>query len=281
MRRFTPYPIHISGSALDEDFRAFVAAISPFLTAEMKNRLIVRSNRLDYVNDDRPAAHSYEHQVQMVLAEINATRLGRTLLRGLPSFVPIWIIRYDSLAQPTGKGAITSQMSSDHTKGVRIQYSPEMWLPGGDGRQYPGYRPDETLLHEMVHASRFARFGYDAMNHQPLRDNDDHEEFLAVQLTNVYRSEKGAQKFNFSYRTSKTGSKAEVEYMLYSYEPYLRAIEDFLHDPMVKLVSNIATAFNPFRDLPRLKQARAQELQRARTDARPATRGGMAPPVRY
>ena len=79
MRRFTPYPIHISGSALDEDFRAFVALIAPFLTAEMKNRLIVRSNRLDYVNDDRPAARSYEHQVQMLLAEINATRLGRTV----------------------------------------------------------------------------------------------------------------------------------------------------------------------------------------------------------
>lgn len=279
MRRFAPYPIHISGSALDEDFRAFVELIGPWLSAETKRWLIVRSNKLDYVNDDRPAATLYESRVQMVLAEIKATAVGKLVLGCLPASVPVWIIRYDSLAQPTGQGAITSQMSSDHTKGVKIQYSPEMWLPGSNGRQYPGYRPDETLLHELVHATRFARLGFDAMNYAPLRDNDDHEEFLAVQVTNVYRSEKKARKFNYNYRSSKTGSKSEVEYALYAYEPFLRAIEGFLADPMVKSMARIGVEFNPFRDLGRLQQMRAQDLQRGRTDSRPTTRGGLPPPL--
>jgi hypothetical protein len=132
----------------------------------------------------------------------------------------------------------------------------------------------------MVHASRFARIGYDGMNHDPLCDNDDHEEFLAVQVSNVYRSGKQARKFNHNYMTNKLGSKSEVEYTLWSYEPYLRAIESFLDDPMVKAIARINTDFNPFRDIGRLKQIREQDLQRGRIDTRPTTRGGLAPPVR-
>jgi len=45
-------------------------------------------------------------------------------------------------------------------------------------------------------------------------------------------------------------------------------------------MARIQTDFNPFRDLARLKQARAQDL-RSRTDTRPTTRGGLPPPVRY
>jgi hypothetical protein len=130
IRRFPPYPIHVSGSSLDEDFRAFVERIGPWLSPETKDWLIRRSTKLYYVNDDRPAARLYEQRVQMVLAEINATEVGKTLLGFLPHQVPIWIIRYGELARKVGGGAITGQMSSDHTKGVRIQYSPEMWLPG-------------------------------------------------------------------------------------------------------------------------------------------------------
>ncbi|HJQ56237.1 MAG TPA: M91 family zinc metallopeptidase, partial [Vineibacter sp.] len=238
------------------------------------------SYRLDYVNakDERPAAQAYEHKVQMVLAEINGTQVGRTLLKCLPAKVPIWILRYDS---QKGGPPVTGQMSSDHTKGVHIlQYSPELWLANDQGRMYPGYRPDEVLFHEMVHAYRFARFGYNALNHAPLRDNDDHEEFLAEQLMNVYRSDKKAQKFKHNYRTGKLGTKDEVEYTLYSYEPFLLAIEDYMKDPMVEQMAKIQTGFNPFRDLARLKQARAQDLQRGRTDTRPTTRGGLPPPAR-
>ncbi len=281
MRQFAPYPIYISGAAFDQDFRAFVERISPWLSDETKKWLNRWSYRLmDHAKarDERPAALAYEHQVQMVLAEINGTQVGRTLLKCLPPEVPIWILRYD---EQQGGAAVTGQMSSDHTKGVRImQYSAEMWLGGADGRVYPGFRSDEVMFHEMVHAYRFARFGFDGMNHDPLRDNDDHEEFLATQLGNVYRSGKKAQKFRHNYMTGKLGAKADVEHILQSYEPFLRAIEDFLSDPMVAQMARIQTDFNPFRDLARLKQARAQDL-RSRTDTRPTTRGGLPPPVRY
>src|SRR5262245_16401422 len=116
MRRFVPYPIHISGSAFDEDFRAFVELISPWLSTETKEKLIRRSYLLKEVDvtDVRPAAQAYEHKVQMVVAEINGTQVGRTLLKCLPPKVPVWIVRYDEqVAGPP----VTGQMSSDHTKG--------------------------------------------------------------------------------------------------------------------------------------------------------------------
>jgi hypothetical protein len=183
----------------------------------------------------------------------------------LPKELPVWIIPYDSLAQTSfgACNAITSQMSSRLSDGVRILYSPETWAYSACGR-LPGYRADETLFHEMVHASRLARFGFEGGNHEPLRDNKDHEEFLAVQMSNVYRSEGDAKTFNHAYMTSKLGTQAEVERTLSSPD-FVKALEYFSGDPFVAAVAKIKTAFNPFRDVARLKeQAQRQEQQRQR-----------------
>lgn len=254
MLHLKPYPIMISGSTLDEDFRAVVNAISPFLSADRKEWLIRRSNKLDYVNDSRPLAKLYEEDVRALLqAHILPTEIGTALFKLLPKDMTIWIVRFDELAQESFGvcNAITSQMTSRLSDGVRILFSPETWAYTACGK-LPGYRADETLLHEMVHAVRLARFGFEGTNHEPLRMNKDHEEFLAVQMTNVYRSEKKAKTFNHAYMTSALGTQAEVERTLASMD-FVTALESFSDDPFVAAVAGINTPFNPFRDLKRLK----------------------------
>ena len=262
MLHLKPYPIMISGSTLDEDFRAIVNAISPFLSADRKEWLIRRSNKLDYVNDNRPLAKLYEEDVRALLeAHILPTEIGAALFKLLPKDLTVWIVRFDDLAQASfgACNAITSQMTSRLSDGVRILFSPETWAYTACGK-LPGYRADETLLHEMVHAVRLALFGFEGTNHAPLRMNKDHEEFLAVQMTNVYRSEKKAKTFNHAYMTSALGTQAEVERTLASMD-FVTALESFSDDPFVAAVARINTPFNPFRDLKRLKDQARQNQQ--------------------
>ncbi|HEX2890780.1 hypothetical protein [Vineibacter terrae] len=264
MLRLKLYPITISGSTLDEDFRSIVTAIGPWLSATQQDWLLRRSNRLDFVNDPRAPAQRYEEDIRALIeAHLLRTEIGKTLFGMLPKDLRIWIIPYDSMAQTSfgACNAITSQMSSRLSDGVRILYSPETWAYSACGR-LPGYRADETLFHEMVHACRLARFGFEGNNHEPLRDNKDHEEFLAVQMSNVYRSEGNAKTFNHAYMTSKLGTQAEVERTL-SAPDFVKAIEGFLDDPFVAAVAKINTAFNPFRDIARLK-AQAEPLEQQR-----------------
>jgi hypothetical protein len=57
----------------------------------------------------------------------------------------------------------------------------------------PAKGPDESLFHEMVHASRIMRGVFDRV---PVdREYDDEEEYLAIALTNIYLSEKGQWSF--------------------------------------------------------------------------------------
>ena len=264
MLQLKPYRIMISGSTLDADFRAVVNAFSPFLTANSKEWLIRRSNKLDYVNDNRPPARRYEEDVRALLeAHIIPTEIGAAIFDLLPQDITIWIIPFDDLAQESFGvcNAVTGQMTSRLSDGVRILFSPETWAYTACGK-LPGYRADETLLHEMVHACRMARFGADGINNQPLRMNKDHEEFLAVQMTNVYRSEKKAKSFNHAYLTSALGTQAEVERTLASTD-FVTALESFSGDPLIDAVAAIDTPFNPFRDLARLKeQARLNQQPR-------------------
>jgi len=267
MKRITGSPIIINGSAFDDDFRALVKAIDAWLTPEQRDVLIRRSTRLAYVKDDRPEARIYEERVRALLeSRILRTEIGKALLSALPRHIPIWIIRYNALIQENrGEcNAVTGQMSSRLSDGVRILYSPETWFYTRCGHT-PGYRSDEVLLHEMVHAVRFACFGFEGMNHEPLRDNDDHEEFLSVQMNNVYRSETGGTIFKHHYTSDKLGTQAEVERTLSSPD-LVQALEYFLSDPFVAAVAQIKTAFNPFRDVARLKeQSYQRDLRQLRT----------------
>jgi hypothetical protein len=81
-----------------------------------------------------------------------------------------------------------------------VRYNPWMWnaeavagvgfIPkAADFKSAPGVLKDEILLHEMVHALRRMRNTVD--NHKPLDQPryDTVEEFMAIVVSNVYRSE--------------------------------------------------------------------------------------------
>jgi hypothetical protein len=72
-----------------------------------------------------------------------------------------------------------------------LDYSPELYGKQGVLKEtYPGSGPDELLFHELVHAERSLE---GVMYFMPVGNRyDNEEEYLAVVLTNIYLSSKGA-----------------------------------------------------------------------------------------
>lgn len=197
--------------------------------------------------DNSPAAKAYEERVRILLNAIVHWRTGTALLKSLYAKVPVWIVPYTGDAC----NAITGPSSSDPMKGPRIQYSPDIYTLDGCGR-IPGYRAVESLFHEMVHGSRLTNWGQ-AISKDALDYMQDYEEFLAVMLTNMFRSEQGAKKLNRDYMTGKLVSQGELEAFLSSRRAYLDALEYFSNDPLVRAMKPLGTPFNPFRDLNRIR----------------------------
>lgn len=195
-----------------------------------------------------PTAQTYEERVRVILNAIGRTKIGKILLASLYGRVPVYIIPYKG----DTCNARTGQVTSNSMLGIGVQYSPEMWTVDRCGH-YPGYRPVETLFHEMVHASRFTNYGFSGLNLDPLDRMQDHEEFLAVMITDMFREEEGAHKFNRDYQTGELVSQDALERFLSSNSHYLDAIEYFLGDVLVKRIVSLNTRFNPFRDFKRLK----------------------------
>jgi hypothetical protein len=200
-------------------------------------------------------ADAYETRIRVTLNAISDSAIGRALLSSLSSWVPVYIVPFTA----GGCNAITGQVTSNLTDGVRIFFSPETWAMDSCGR-VPGYRPVETLFHELVHASRFTRLGFAGLDKSELKDMQDPEEFLAVMLTNVYRSEQGAKKFNRDYRTGALVSQVELESFLALKGPYLRALFDLRSDDLVRAIASLKAPFNPWRDYNRLKVIQNPQL---------------------
>jgi hypothetical protein len=263
MIRYAPYPIIINGSYLDEAARALAPlaqSIGGIIGIDLKAALLSNVNRLDYVVDDSPQAKGYEETVRRLLACIGKTAVGMALFRCLPRHIPVWIIPYDSQIQKNfdPRNAVTDLVAADVLEGVKIRYSPELWsvIFG-----HPYSPPDEVLFHELVHACRYAVLGRAGLKRDPVPDNTDYEEFLALQLQNVYRWQLGVRKLRHNYDSATLGTQEEVERTLWSSDAAMKALEYFrLVDPLVKLSVRTATGYNPFRDLDRLKKKRQDWL---------------------
>jgi hypothetical protein len=197
---------------------------------------------------DSPEARAYEERVRVQLNYIAHTSVGKALFQSLDIGVPVYVTPY----RGGDCNARTGQLTSDMRKGIRVQYSPESWTYQAGGH-FPGYRADETLFHELVHASRLTHHGFEGLKHGELHRMEDPEEFLAVLVSMMYRSERGAKKFNVDYTTGKLVSQLELEAFLASRREYLAELSDFMSDVLVKLVTPLQVPFNPFRDLRRLR----------------------------
>jgi hypothetical protein len=90
-----------------------------------------------------------------------------------------------------GAGSGTGQGSD-----VEIRYSPWMFNSGAGG---PGTNdPDEILLHEMVHGLR--QMGGQSTCWGMKENYDTSEEFVAILVTNIYRSESGRTDLRADHR---------------------------------------------------------------------------------
>jgi hypothetical protein len=72
-----------------------------------------------------------------------------------------------------------------------VRFSPGTFAPGTGAPTGPGTSPDEILLHEMIHGLRMmsGRFVREPVTSNPGMEN--YEEFVAILISNIYRSESG------------------------------------------------------------------------------------------
>jgi hypothetical protein len=92
------------------------------------------------------------------------------------------------LTDPSGQPFPGKGVGSD----TEIRFNALMWQPpAGGGAVAPGAEADEILLHEMTHGLRQMR---GQMHCSGVSDNaayDTREEFVAILVSNLYRSERG------------------------------------------------------------------------------------------
>jgi hypothetical protein len=210
------------------------------------------------------AAKQYEERVRLAVNAIMHSSTGRALLQTFrtPQFpdTSLWIVPFNGPADVCNSRTGPFYSADPETgkkwtyEGARIQYSPERWAMDQCG-WYPGQRAEEVLFHEMVHASRnMNNVAYDSTD---LGLMGDYEEFLAVLITNMFRSELGATKFHRDYVYKLLVDQREAERFLSSRRAYVTALRTLLDDRLVTAVTDLKMPFNPFRDFARIEAAQS------------------------
>jgi len=130
----------------------------------------------------------------------------------------------------------------------------------GAGVPYQYYSDDDRLFHELVHASRMTRLGFNGVNYTPMSDYRDVDEFLAVHMQNVYLGQRGNPRF---YLNSGRGafvnqpvSKGAAYSSFASDREVLATFRSLVEtESLARTVASWtqpASSFNPWRDLPNL-----------------------------
>jgi hypothetical protein len=139
-----------------------------------RSMLIIPWNELPYID---PATHNWEG--------FNATA-GAVTFPKLQN-------------GPVDMGQV-KKAAYDQGRNTLVRYNPGMWVPeavaavgfipkAADFKQAPGVEKDEILLHEMVHGLRQMRGTTDFHKPADFPHYDTVEEFIAIVVSNVYRSE--------------------------------------------------------------------------------------------
>jgi hypothetical protein len=117
----------------------------------------------------------------------------------------------------------------------------------GGNLKLPGGRPDEVLLHELVHA---LRQGLGKWLCAPMDDNfDTVEDFYAILVANIYRSENRyttLRKDHRGFQPLAPPLNNEGEY----YKEYRERIDRFIQempDPFCNALAVVSCQFNPIR----------------------------------
>jgi hypothetical protein len=254
-RQYQRYSIFINGSSDADDIVMLGRFIRPFAPKNVDDWLHQQWKRAYFSPrpDNRPFVRQYERSILFALDTIRSSKIGTCLFESLNPDYPVRIVPYRG-GQDVCNALTGDAPTGDETDGVQVQFSTETWDYSDCGK-FAGHRAHEVLFHEMVHASRFTRLSDADMNNDPLEQNKNYEEFLAVMLCNSFMSERGGQVFEIDYMTQKESSQAKVEQFLSSKRVLIGAIKYFLDDELVKVVAKLPMPFNVFRDFQRLKDA--------------------------
>lgn len=151
----------------------------------------------------KKAADDYEVEVRRVLDKLRGWGTGRAVLKAISATPRTMLIeplletpggQTNAYATPGDKKAARRD-GSDTT----VSFTPAHWVASAatksiTGLSYwsgPGTEPDELLLHEMTHGLRHMA-GLRMRRNVPLqKEYDTFEEWFAILVANIYRSERG------------------------------------------------------------------------------------------
>jgi hypothetical protein len=101
-----------------------------------------------------------------------------------------------------------TQIGTGRGSDAKLDFSPNMWT---DRYRGPGTKPDEVLLHELIHASRIVK----DVSRSPYIDHGylNEEELVAIMIGNIYLSEKNQTELRGNHNLGrKTGNTKTLEH---------------------------------------------------------------------
>jgi hypothetical protein len=206
----------------------------------------------EITHDQHPtmATRNYEFRVHRLLMLIASTRVGRQLFDCMNPAVRHFIVPLDSAGRTLCNcGAFTFPGTPRGGGGIRIYFNP--MDHGPSAKRWLG--ADDILFHELVHAYRQGVVGYFGQNEKPMNLYDSAEEFLALQLQNIYLGQRGSRSFYYAYRDLRRVTKDSAYQSFADDAEVLMAFRHYLErDHLAQAVARWnqpANSFNPFRDL--------------------------------
>jgi hypothetical protein len=128
-----------------------------------------------------------------------------------------------------------------------VRFSKETWT-GPSAPAGAGASPDEILLHEMIHGLRQmqGRSVRESVNGNPGMDN--YEEFAAITISNIYRSEKGIPGLRRDHQdfSPLSGPVTDPAVFKSTYGQYL-SFMDIEQPRLCKNLRQINCPFNPLK----------------------------------
>jgi hypothetical protein len=260
MKKLDNYPIYVNHPGRWEDVR--LRQRDHFVDQgdyHMMTWLDYTGKRLYEIMEDknpRPESVAFENAVIQLLRLIGSTRIGKLLFDSLDKNEKYWIIPLDYLdRKECACAAYTFPGAPKERGGIRMYFNPtdfnrsaKKWKSG-----------DDVLFHELVHAYRMSSVGYDTVNAaRSMNENEDTEEFFALQMQNIYLTQRKATRYYRTYKYLDSVSKDRAYQSVASDSEVLMVLRYYLDsDDLAKAVArwmHPPESFNLFRDHPVLER---------------------------
>ena len=195
----------------------------------------------------------YENDVIAVVKTIYRNRMGNLLLNALNGAVNIFIVPFHGdEREKCGCAALTpwGVYPKKWGGGIRLYFDPADFAGNTDS-----YTADDILFHELVHAYRIGKKNSEQKN-RPLDGYRSAEEFVAVQMQNVYLDCRGLRRYYLTHLNPVMRTKSHIYGEIRDSSEYLQALNYFIsREPLAQEVSRWrlpSPDYNPWRDFPGL-----------------------------